>query len=261
MDPIQSGQLTREEIEKAEADPTHKLKLADPKVRLPEATGHRQGRTLYAGVAPSGSAQRDPVAGAQSCRTQGRADHAAGRHHQVDHHVDPRPHPLEFRRPAADGPGDARPVQPDPARLRSRARGQGKAGAGRTGRDAAAGRSHHRESAGARRNRPRSRPANSTFRPCSPSSSSLAARRKTRARKASTRVTPARRDNDPNSIVPFQFCDRANRARRRAARLRNIPGPTAARIRSRGSSSRSRCSSRRGRSRPSRSPPPPRRSA
>jgi hypothetical protein len=37
MDPIQAGQLTREEIEKAEGDPAHKLKLADPKVRLPEA--------------------------------------------------------------------------------------------------------------------------------------------------------------------------------------------------------------------------------
>jgi hypothetical protein len=36
LDPIQSGQLTRDEIEKAEADPAHKLKLADPKVRLPE---------------------------------------------------------------------------------------------------------------------------------------------------------------------------------------------------------------------------------
>jgi hypothetical protein len=36
LDPIQSGQLTRDEIEKAEADSSHKLKLADPKVHLPE---------------------------------------------------------------------------------------------------------------------------------------------------------------------------------------------------------------------------------
>jgi len=35
-DPIQAGQLTREEIEKGEADPNYKLKLLDPKVRLPE---------------------------------------------------------------------------------------------------------------------------------------------------------------------------------------------------------------------------------
>ena len=37
LDPIQTSQLTREEIEKAESDPAYRLKLADPKVRLPEA--------------------------------------------------------------------------------------------------------------------------------------------------------------------------------------------------------------------------------
>src|SRR5882762_9078141 len=37
LDPILTGQLTREEIEQAEADPKHTLKLADAKVRLPEA--------------------------------------------------------------------------------------------------------------------------------------------------------------------------------------------------------------------------------
>ena len=37
LDPVQTGQLSREEIDKAVADPTYKLKLLDPKVRLPEA--------------------------------------------------------------------------------------------------------------------------------------------------------------------------------------------------------------------------------
>jgi uncharacterized protein len=37
LDPILTGQLTREEIAAAEADPNHRLHLADPKVRLPEA--------------------------------------------------------------------------------------------------------------------------------------------------------------------------------------------------------------------------------
>jgi len=37
LDPIQTGQLTREEIAKAETDPNYRLHLADPKVRLPEA--------------------------------------------------------------------------------------------------------------------------------------------------------------------------------------------------------------------------------
>ncbi|MEZ5810037.1 MAG: DUF1013 domain-containing protein [Rhizobiaceae bacterium] len=36
MDPIMTGQLTREEIAKGEADAGHKLKLSEPKVRVPE---------------------------------------------------------------------------------------------------------------------------------------------------------------------------------------------------------------------------------
>jgi hypothetical protein len=36
QNPVLNGQLTREEIAKAEADPEHRLKLSDPKVRLPE---------------------------------------------------------------------------------------------------------------------------------------------------------------------------------------------------------------------------------
>src|SRR5579864_7784872 len=37
LDPILTGQLTRDEIAAAEADPNHKLHIAEPKVRLPEA--------------------------------------------------------------------------------------------------------------------------------------------------------------------------------------------------------------------------------
>ncbi len=37
LDPISTGQLSREEIAKAEADPNHKLKLSEPKVRVPES--------------------------------------------------------------------------------------------------------------------------------------------------------------------------------------------------------------------------------
>jgi hypothetical protein len=36
IDPIMNGQLTREEIDKAVKDPAHRLKLAPPKVRVPE---------------------------------------------------------------------------------------------------------------------------------------------------------------------------------------------------------------------------------
>ncbi len=36
MDPINTGQLTRDEIEKAQANPNHKLKMAEPKVSVPQ---------------------------------------------------------------------------------------------------------------------------------------------------------------------------------------------------------------------------------
>ena len=37
LDPVITGQLSRDEIAKAEADPEHKLKLSEPKVRVPES--------------------------------------------------------------------------------------------------------------------------------------------------------------------------------------------------------------------------------
>ncbi|ORE97321.1 DUF1013 domain-containing protein [Aurantimonas sp. 22II-16-19i] len=37
LDPIMTGQLSRDEIERAEKDEKHKLKLAPPKVRVPES--------------------------------------------------------------------------------------------------------------------------------------------------------------------------------------------------------------------------------
>ncbi|MBO6717416.1 MAG: DUF1013 domain-containing protein [Rhizobiaceae bacterium] len=37
MDPVITGQLSRDEIAKGEADPQHRLKLSDPKVRVPES--------------------------------------------------------------------------------------------------------------------------------------------------------------------------------------------------------------------------------
>lgn len=37
MDPVITGQLSRDEIKRAEADPNHRLKLQEPKVRVPES--------------------------------------------------------------------------------------------------------------------------------------------------------------------------------------------------------------------------------
>lgn len=44
MDPIASGQLTREEIRNAQADSSYKLKLAEPKVEIPEVKTKRGPR-------------------------------------------------------------------------------------------------------------------------------------------------------------------------------------------------------------------------
>jgi hypothetical protein len=44
MDPISSGQLSREEIAKAERDPSHRLKLSEPKVEVPEVKTKRGPR-------------------------------------------------------------------------------------------------------------------------------------------------------------------------------------------------------------------------
>ena len=43
VNPIQNGQLTREEIEKAEADPSYRMKMSEPKVRVaaPKRKGPR----------------------------------------------------------------------------------------------------------------------------------------------------------------------------------------------------------------------------
>ena len=43
LDPVGTGQLTREEIEQAQADPRHRLHRAAPKVRLPEIKQTRKG--------------------------------------------------------------------------------------------------------------------------------------------------------------------------------------------------------------------------
>ena len=44
LDPVLTGQLTREEIEKGEKDPEYKLKIAERKVRVPEQTTKRGPR-------------------------------------------------------------------------------------------------------------------------------------------------------------------------------------------------------------------------
>ena len=65
MDPISSGQLSREEIANAELNPSHRLKLSQAEGR--GARGEDQARpALHAGVAAPGPAERDPLAAART---------------------------------------------------------------------------------------------------------------------------------------------------------------------------------------------------
>ena len=173
IDPVANGQLTREEIERAQTNPSHRLKVAESKVKLPEVKRDQEGAALHAGVAPPGPAERHPLAPAQPPGAEGRADHAARRHDQDDDPADPRAHALELehactpidpvtlglcsqidldfevQRAAKDQPQPARPTiraaRPC-CRPRSRPRRRAGAGAFRRSRAAASPRPRRRRS-------------------------------------------------------------------------------------------------------------------
>ena len=72
LDPIQTGQLTREQITAGRGRSRHPPDADRAEGRGSAARARRQeGPALHAGVAPPGPAERHPVAGAQSSRTQG----------------------------------------------------------------------------------------------------------------------------------------------------------------------------------------------
>jgi len=177
LDPVLTSQLTREQIEQAEADPELKLRLTDPKVRLPQPKSKKGPR-----YTPVSRRQDRPNAilwlVAQPSRAQGQPDHAARRHHQVDDRVDPRAYPLERPQPAADGPGDARPLLADRSRPGGAPRRQGEADRPHTPRARRCCPPRRPRSGRATRSpRRRSRARNSTSTRCSPSSSRSAAPR------------------------------------------------------------------------------------
>ena len=117
MDPISSGQLSREEIAAAEDDSSHRLKLSEPKVEVPEVKTKRGPR-----YTPVSRRQDRPNAILwllqEPSRAEGLADHASGRHHQADHHRHPRAPALELAQPSGAGPGDARALLADRPRCR-----------------------------------------------------------------------------------------------------------------------------------------------
>ena len=65
LDPVSNGQLTREEIEKAQADPDYRLKMSEPKVKLPEVKPTRKGPRYT----PVSRRQDRPTPSSGSCAT------------------------------------------------------------------------------------------------------------------------------------------------------------------------------------------------
>ena len=112
MDPISSGQLTRDEIAEAEQDSAYRLRLAEPKVEVPEVKTKRGPR-----YTPVSRRQDRPNAILWLLRNHPELkdcpDHAPGRHDQADDHRDPRAIPLEFAEPSGSGPGGARALLAD----------------------------------------------------------------------------------------------------------------------------------------------------
>ena len=167
MDPISSGQLTREEIEKGEKDSEYRLKLEESKVVLPPAAKRKGPR--YTPVSrrherPSAILwlvrNHPELKDAQIMRLVGTTKTTIAsvrdRTHWNASTLDP------------DGPGDARPVLADRARFRGAARRQGKAGARQLRRrHAAAGLRDHPQGSGGEP--AKSAATTSTSMPCSPS--------------------------------------------------------------------------------------------
>ena len=58
LDPIQTGQLTREEIDKGEADPNYRLQARESRRCGCRRSQAQEGPALHAGVAPPGPAER-----------------------------------------------------------------------------------------------------------------------------------------------------------------------------------------------------------
>ena len=155
LDPIVTGQLTREQIAEAEKNPEIAAEAHRTESRRSDNRAQQERPALYAGFASSGSPERHPLAGAQSSGTQRQCHHAPRWHHEVDDRLDPRSHALEFGQPYTDGPCDTRSRLADRPRPRSATRQQGKAGTGRHWRNAPSGRRND----GAQGNRSRRRAA------------------------------------------------------------------------------------------------------
>ena len=123
IDPVATGQLTHEQIERAEKDPEIQLKMAPPKYRMPHVKAKKTPR-----YTPVSKRQDKPDAIYWLLRNHAGADrrrhHEADRHDQGDDREDPRARPLEFAEHQGGRSGDAGPLHADRARFHRRARRQ-----------------------------------------------------------------------------------------------------------------------------------------
>ena len=124
IDPIATGQLTREEIEKAEQDPQYRLstKMASSKYKMPHIfPKSEKDAALHSGFKASGQAGRDLLVvaqppGAHRCRC-----HQADRHDQNDDRQRIRDaRTLELSEHQGRRSGHARTVHANRARFRCR---------------------------------------------------------------------------------------------------------------------------------------------
>ncbi len=120
-DPLRSGELTQEEIERGQDDPDYKLRMH----REPDQAVRTKGPRYT----PVSKRQDKPDGVAWLIRNHPelsrRPDRQADRHHPHDHPGDPRAQPLEHRQHPAQGSGDLGPHLAARARRGGRQGGQG----------------------------------------------------------------------------------------------------------------------------------------
>jgi hypothetical protein len=120
-DPIRAGELTQDEIERGQADPSYRLRM----FKEPDQVRRTKGPALHAGLEAPGQAGRHRLDHPQPSEI---SDGQIGKLIGTDAHDDrgdPRPLALEHLQHHAEGPGDARPVLAARARRACRQGGEG----------------------------------------------------------------------------------------------------------------------------------------
>ena len=97
-DPVHAGELSNDEIERGQADPSYRLKMQKAPVQVTRTKGPR--------YTPVSKRQDKPDGIAWILRNFRCAGRQADRHHPQHHRRDPRSQPLEHLQHQSEGPGD-----------------------------------------------------------------------------------------------------------------------------------------------------------